>query len=270
VIGFPRIRNAIGSPVVPGLCTLKALPLTATSVIQEGTPARAGGPWAPRECQRPPPTWGQQAAAGWLACQQRAPQPDRPAWPGELPLHAQKCFWAPFGWIAGPLPNGQTARGWLLVLQLTLVMVIGEENSTAAAQLRCGQPDAERVMAVLLAWSSAARTLRWTPTAPDLLPASELAVVRRPLRWVRGRCWRSAPAALVLAGRFGCLAFLAAAALNLGRVPFTLAAPRPGSIVHPVTSLRRRLVGAGERFLRAQAAAGRCCHPLTGAALRWP
>jgi len=75
----------------------------------------------------------------------------------------------------------------------------------------------------------------------------------------------------VLAGRFGWpVAFLAAAALMLAVVPFTLAAPRLAPIVHPVTSLRQAVVGPAKEFLRRTGGSRALLILLLVLLYRWP
>ena len=106
----------------------------------------------------------------------------------ELP-YTLKMFWAPLldRW---PIPWPDRRRGWLLLLQLTLVGVIA-----AMGLLR---PDTDPrtlatigAMALLLAVVSASQDIVVDAYRTDLLPERE----RPPPTWATGgRCWRSAPA----------------------------------------------------------------------------
>ena len=166
----------------------------------------------------------------------------------ELP-YTLKMAWAPLldRW---PLPWPDRRRGWLLLLQLILVAVIG-----AMALLRPGTDPASLTvigaMAVLLALVSATQDIAVDAYRTDLLPAVERGsgAAAASLGY-RGAMLAIGAGGFVLAGRFGWpLAFLAAAALMLAVLPFTLAAPRLPPITHPVTSLRQAVVGPAREFL---------------------
>ncbi|MCT4363456.1 MULTISPECIES: AmpG family muropeptide MFS transporter [Synechococcaceae] len=187
----------------------------------------------------------------------------------ELP-YTLKMFWAPLldRW---PLQWPDRRRGWLLVLQLTLVMVIGamallRPSSDAASLTLIG------VMAVLLAVVSASQDIAVDAYRTDLLPASELGggAAASSLGY-RGAMLAIGAGGFVLAGRFGWpVAFLAAAALMLAVVPFTLAAPRLAPIVHPVTSLRQAVVGPAKEFLRRTGGSRALLILLLVLLYRWP
>ena len=187
----------------------------------------------------------------------------------ELP-YTLKMLWAPLldRW---PLAWPDRRRGWLLVLQLILVGVIG-----AMALLRPSTDPASLtligLMAVLLAVVSATQDIAVDAYRTDLLPAAERGggAAAASLGY-RGAMLAIGAGGFVLAGRYGWpLAFLAAAALMLAVVPFTLAAPRLAPIVHPVTSLRQAVVGPGKEFLRRTGAGRALLILLLVLLYRWP
>jgi PAT family beta-lactamase induction signal transducer AmpG len=167
----------------------------------------------------------------------------------ELP-YTLKLFWAPLldRW---PIPWPDRRRGWLLLLQLTLVVVIG-----GMALLRPSVDPASLaaigVMALVLAVCSATQDIAVDAYRTDLLPELE----RGPGAAAASLGYRGAMLAIgaggfLLAGRFGWpVAFLGAAALIAAVLPFTLAAPRLTPIEHQVTSLRQAVLGPAREFLR--------------------
>jgi PAT family beta-lactamase induction signal transducer AmpG len=187
----------------------------------------------------------------------------------ELP-YTLKMVWAPLldRW---PLPWPDRRRGWLLVLQLTLVAVIGGmallRPSTDPASLT-----AIGAMAVLLAVVSATQDIAVDAYRTDLLPAGERGggAAAASLGY-RGAMLAIGAGGFMLAGRLGWpMAFLAAAALLLAVVPFTLAAPRLAPIVHPVTSLRQAVVGPAKEFLRRTGGGRALLILLLVLLYRWP
>ncbi len=166
----------------------------------------------------------------------------------ELP-YTLKLFWAPLldRW---PIPWPDRRRGWLLLLQLCLVVVIG-----AMALLRPGTSAAQLttigLMALLLAICSATQDIAVDAYRTDLLPEQE----RGPGAAAAALGYRAAmltvgAGGFLLAGRFGWpAAFLEAAGLIALVLPFTLTAPRLAPIRHPVTSLRQAVLGPAREFL---------------------
>ncbi len=167
----------------------------------------------------------------------------------ELP-YTLKMVWAPLldRW---PIPWPDRRRGWLLLLQSILVAVI--------AAMALLQPDRSQssllaigAMAVLLAVVSATQDIVIDAYRTDLLPETE----RGAGAAATNLGYRAAMLAIgaggfILAGRTGWpAAFLAAAALMLTVLPFTLTAPKLPPIEHQITSLRQAVVGPARDFLR--------------------
>ena len=166
----------------------------------------------------------------------------------ELP-YTLKMFWAPLldRW---PIPWPDRRRGWLLLLQLTLVGVIA-----AMGLLR---PDTEPrtlatigAMALLLAVVSATQDIVVDAYRTDLLPERERGAGAAATNLgYRGAMLAIGAGGFVIAGRSGwATAFLASAALMLAVVPFTLSAPPLPPIQHQITSLRQAVVGPAREFL---------------------
>ena len=166
----------------------------------------------------------------------------------ELP-YTLKMFWAPLldRW---PIPWPDRRRGWLLLLQLTLVGVIA-----AMGLLR---PDTDPrtlatigAMALLLAVVSATQDIVVDAYRTDLLPERERGAGAAATNLgYRGAMLAIGAGGFVIAGRSGwATAFLSSAALMLAVVPFTLSAPRLPPIQHQVTSLRQAVVGPAREFL---------------------
>ena len=166
----------------------------------------------------------------------------------ELP-YTLKMFWAPLldRW---PIPWPDRRRGWLLLLQLTLVGVIA-----AMGLLR---PDTDPrtlatigAMALLLAVVSASQDIVVDAYRTDLLPERERGAGAAATNLgYRGAMLAIGAGGFVIAGRSGwATAFLASAALMLAVVPFTLSAPLLPPIQHQVTSLRQAVVGPAREFL---------------------
>ena len=166
----------------------------------------------------------------------------------ELP-YTLKMFWAPLldRW---PIPWPDRRRGWLLLLQLTLVGVI------AAMGLLRPDTDPRTLatigsMALLLAVVSASQDIVVDAYRTDLLPERERGAGAAATNLgYRGAMLAIGAGGFVIAGRSGwATAFLASAALMLAVVPFTLSAPRLPPIQHQVTSLRQAVVGPAREFL---------------------
>jgi len=166
----------------------------------------------------------------------------------ELP-YTLKMLWAP-ALDRWPIPWPDRRRGWLLLLQLLLVGVIG-----AMSLLRPGPEPAKLtaigVMALVLAVVSATQDIVVDAYRTDLLPEAE----RGAGAAATNLGYRAAMLAIgaggfIVAGRTGWpLAFLGSAVLMLLVVPFTLTAPQLPPIQHQVSSLRQAMVGPAREFL---------------------
>jgi PAT family beta-lactamase induction signal transducer AmpG len=167
----------------------------------------------------------------------------------ELP-YTLKMFWAPLldRW---PIPWPDRRRGWLLVLQLLLVVVIA-----AMGQLRPGRSQASLlavgVMALVLAVASATQDIVVDAYRTDLLPERERGAGAAATNLgYRGAMLAIGAGGFILAGRSGWpMAFAAAAVLMAAVVPFTLTAPTLAPIQHQVSSLRQAVAGPAREFLR--------------------
>jgi PAT family beta-lactamase induction signal transducer AmpG len=166
----------------------------------------------------------------------------------ELP-YTLKMFWAPLldRW---PIPWPDRRRGWLLVLQLLLVVVIAamsllRPERSQASLLAIG------VMALLLAVASATQDIVVDAYRTDLLPERERGAGAAATNLgYRGAMLAIGAGGFIIAGRSGWpLAFLAAAVLMVAVLPFTLTAPKLAPIQHQVTSLRQAVVGPAREFL---------------------
>jgi len=167
----------------------------------------------------------------------------------ELP-YTLKLFWAPLldRW---PIPWPDRRRGWILAMQLLLVVVIA-----AMALLRPGTDPtsltAIGVAALALAICSATQDIVIDAYRTDLLPEAE----RGPGAAAATLGYRAAMLAVgaggfLLAGRFGWpMALLGSAALVAVVIPFTLTAPKLRPVAHPVTSLKQAVLGPAREFLR--------------------
>lgn len=166
----------------------------------------------------------------------------------ELP-YTLKMIWAP-ALDRWPLPWPDRRRGWLLVVQLALVAVIG-----AMALLRPGRDSASLAavgaMALLLAVVSATQDILVDAYRTDLLPQNE----RGAGAAAANLGYRAAMLAIgaggfILAGRQGWpQAFTASAVLMALVLPFTLTAPTLQPLAHKVTSLGQAVVGPAREFL---------------------
>ncbi|MFM9042302.1 MAG: MFS transporter, partial [Vulcanococcus sp.] len=176
-------------------------------------------------------------------------------------------LWAP-ALDRWPIPWPDRRRGWLLLLQLVLVLVIG-----SMSLLRPGPEPARLtaigVMALVLALVSATQDIVVDAYRTDLLPESERGAGadgehRSAVAEVGG-------GGFILAGRTGWpLAFVGSAALMLLVVPFTLTAPKLPPIQHQVSSLRQAVVGPAREFLH-RTGRGRAAMLLALVLLyRWP
>ena len=187
----------------------------------------------------------------------------------ELP-YTLKMFWAP-ALDRWPIPWPDRRRGWLLLLQLLLVAVIG-----AMSFLRPGQDatslTAIGVMALLLAVVSATQDIVVDAYRTDLLPEAERGAGAAATNLgYRGAMLAIGAGGFILAGRYGWpLAFAGSAVLMLLVVPFTLTAPALPPIQHQVTSLRQAVLGPAREFLQ-RTGRGRAVMLLALILLyRWP
>ena len=187
----------------------------------------------------------------------------------ELP-YTLKMVWAP-ALDRWPIPWPDRRRGWLLMLQLLLVAVIGamtflqpsrDPRSLAAVG----------AMALLLALVSATQDIVVDAYRTDLLPDEQRGAGAAATNLgYRGAMLTIGAGGFILAGRYGWpLAFAGSAALMLIVVPFTLAAPTLAPIQHQVTSLRLAVIGPAREFLH-RTGRGRAVMLLALVLLyRWP
>ena len=187
----------------------------------------------------------------------------------ELP-YTLKMVWAP-ALDRWPIPWPDRRRGWLLLLQLLLVLVIG-----AMALLRPSQNPASLtaigLMALLLALVSATQDIVVDAYRTDLLPERERGAGAAATNLgYRGAMLAIGAGGFILAGRSGWpLAFIGSAALMLLVVPFTLTAPKLPPIQHQVSSLRQAVAGPAREFLH-RTGRGRAVMLLALVLLyRWP
>jgi len=167
----------------------------------------------------------------------------------ELP-YTLKMAWAP-ALDRWPLPWPDRRRGWLLLVQLTLVAVIGAMALLRPNQASPASLAAVGAMALLLAMVSATQDILVDAYRTDLLPQEE----RGAGAAAANLGYRAAMLAIgaggfILAGRQGWpQAFAASAVLMALVLPFTLSAPTLQPLVHQVTSLRQAVVGPAKEFL---------------------
>jgi PAT family beta-lactamase induction signal transducer AmpG len=166
----------------------------------------------------------------------------------ELP-YTLKMFWAP-ALDRWPIPWPDRRRGWLLLVQLLLVAVIGAmaflQPSRSSASLA-----AVGAMALLLAVVSATQDILVDAYRTDLLPQQE----RGAGAAAANLGYRAAMLAIgaggfILAGRQGWpQAFVASAVLMAIVLPFTFSAPKLPALAQNVTSLRQAVIGPAKEFL---------------------
>jgi PAT family beta-lactamase induction signal transducer AmpG len=167
----------------------------------------------------------------------------------ELP-YTLKMVWAP-ALDRWPLPWPDRRRGWLLVVQLALVAVIGAMALLRPAAQTSASLAAVGAMALLLAVVSATQDILVDAYRTDLLPREE----RGAGAAAANLGYRAAMLAIgaggfILAGQRGWpLAFAAAAGLMALVVPFTFTAPTLTPLAHKVTSLSQAVVGPAREFL---------------------
>jgi PAT family beta-lactamase induction signal transducer AmpG len=166
----------------------------------------------------------------------------------ELP-YTLKMVWAPLldRW---PIPWPDRRRGWLLLLQVLLVAVIA-----AMGLLRPSRDQGSLLvigaMALGLAVISATQDIVIDAYRTDLLPERERGAGAAATNLgYRGAMLAIGAGGFILAGRIGWPpAFLAAAALMLAVLPFTLTAPKLPPLQRQVTSLRQAVLGPAREFL---------------------
>lgn len=165
--------------------------------------------------------------------------------------YAFKFLWAPLldRW---PIARPDRRRGWMLVLQLCLVVLL---LVLALVATRAPTPASLKLitlLALVLAAASATQDIVIDAYRTDLLPEDERGqgAATHNFAYRTGMLLVSS-GGFLLAGRFGWpAAFIGCAALMLLVVPFTLAAPTLNPVQHPVTSLRQAVVGPAREFLR--------------------
>ncbi len=167
----------------------------------------------------------------------------------ELP-YTLKLFWAPLldRW---PLAWPDRRRGWLLVLQLLLVAVIG---AMALLHPHMDGPSVTwvGVAALVLAFTSASQDVMVDAYRTDLLPEAERgAGAAASALGYRAAMLLVGSAGFVLAGLWGWpAAFVASALLVAAVVPITITAPRLAPLQHPPRNLRDAIVGPAREFLQ--------------------
>lgn len=168
----------------------------------------------------------------------------------ELP-YTLKLFWAP-ALDRWPLAWPDRRRGWLLLLQAGLVAVIAAMALLRPSARMPASLTLVGAMALLLAVVSASQDIAIDAYRTDLLPEQERgAGAAASSLGYRGAMLLVGAGGFILAGRFGWpTAFVAAAALMLLVLPFTLAAPAVRPLPQPLTSLRQAIVGPAREFLR--------------------
>ena len=187
----------------------------------------------------------------------------------ELP-YTLKMVWAP-ALDRWPIPWPDRRRGWLLVLQVLLVAVIGSMTFLRPSQ-NPASLTAIGLMAVLLALVSATQDILVDAYRTDLLPEQERgAGAAATTLGYRGAMLAIGAGGFILAGRYSWpLAFAASALLMLVVIPFTLTAPKLPPIQHQITSLRQAVLGPAREFLR-RSGPGRAVMLLALVLLyRWP
>ncbi|MEB3275815.1 MAG: MFS transporter [Cyanobacteriota bacterium] len=188
----------------------------------------------------------------------------------ELP-YTLKMLWAP-ALDRWPLAWPDRRRGWLLLLQAMLVVVIATMSLLRPAAADSVSLTLLGVMAVLLAVLSASQDIAVDAYRTDLLPDSE----RGAGAAATNLGYRAAMLAIgaggfILAGHYGWpTAFLAAAALLLLVLPFTLAAPTLPPLQQPVTSLKQAFVGPAREFLHRTGGGRAAALLLLILLYRWP
>jgi PAT family beta-lactamase induction signal transducer AmpG len=188
----------------------------------------------------------------------------------ELP-YTLKMVWAP-ALDRWPLSWPDRRRGWLLVVQAALVVVIGAMGLLRPSTEVSASLVAVGAMALLLAVVSATQDILVDAYRTDLLPQNE----RGGGAAAANLGYRAAMLAVgaggfILAGRQGWpQAFAASAGLMALVLPFTLTAPTLPPLARQVSSLSQAVVGPAREFL-ARTGGGRAAMLLALILLyRWP
>ena len=169
-----------------------------------------------------------------------------------------KVLWAPLldRW---PIAWPDRRRGWMLALQISLVVVLAvlalvasRTASLGGAGLSSQGLQLATALALLLAAASATQDIVVDAYRTDLLPEQE----RGPGAATHNFGYRTgmllvSSGGFLLASRFGWgAAFAGCGALMLAVLPFTLKAPTLAPVEHPVRSLRQAVLGPAREFLR--------------------
>jgi len=165
--------------------------------------------------------------------------------------YAFKFLWAPLldRW---PIARPDRRRGWMLVVQGALVVVLLVLAVVAAKAATPARLGLITLLALVLATASATQDIVIDAYRTDLLPEEERGqgAATHNFAYRTGMLLVSS-GGFLLAGRFGWpAAFAGCAALILMVVPFTLGAPSLPPVQHPVTSLHQAVVGPAREFLR--------------------
>lgn len=166
----------------------------------------------------------------------------------ELP-YTFKLFWAPLldRW---PIPWPDRRRGWILALQIALVIVMA-----MMALLRPGSSQESLLMvglaAIILAVFSATQDIVIDAYRTDLLQEEERgAGAAAASLGYRAAMLAVGAGGFLLAGRFGWpVAFIGSAALMASIVPITVVGPGLQPVLHEVKSLRMAILGPAREFL---------------------
>jgi PAT family beta-lactamase induction signal transducer AmpG len=169
-----------------------------------------------------------------------------------------KFLWAPLldRW---PIAWPDRRRGWMVALQLTLVVVLGvlavvasRSGSMGSGGLGGQGLQLATALALLLAAASATQDIVVDAYRTDLLPEQERGqgAATHNFGYRTGMLLVSS-GGFLLASRFGWgAAFGGCAALMLAVVPFTLKAPTLPPVEHPVRSLSQAVLGPAREFLK--------------------
>ena len=187
----------------------------------------------------------------------------------ELP-YTLKLFWAPLldRW---PIPWPDRRRGWLLLLQLALVVAIA-----AMALLNPHADPAHLTLvglsAIALAVLSASQDVMVDAYRTDLMPEAERgAGAAAGALGYRAAMLAVGAGGFVLAGHLGWpAAFLGAAALLAAVLPLTLTAPALAPLSQPPRSLREAVTGPAREFLRRTGGRRALLLLLLVMLYRWP
>jgi len=160
----------------------------------------------------------------------------------ELP-YTVKLFWAPLldRW---PIPWPDRRRGWILLMQLLLVLVIAS-MALLQPSTNPGALTAIGLIALILAICSASQDIVIDAYRTDLLAEEERgAGAASASLGYRAAGLVISSGGFLLAGTYGWpAAFAAAAGLMLLVVPFTISAPSIPPLSQPVVRLRQGVLG---------------------------